>query len=135
MRLLQRHDTGEIRLTGDLVGDDIIPPYAILSHTWVKDQEVTLQDLEGGTGKDKSGYDKLRFCAEQAKCDNLQYFWVDTCCIDKSNHAELSREINAMFRRYRNARRCYVYLSDMPFPPSGYEQTGQPWESDFRRSR
>lgn len=30
----------------------------------------------------------------------LQYFWVDTCCIDKSNHAELSRKIDALFRRY-----------------------------------
>jgi len=62
---------------------------------------VNFKDLIDGTGKSKSGYDKLQFCAEQAKRNDLQYFWVDTCCIDKSNHVELSREINAIIRRYR----------------------------------
>jgi hypothetical protein len=63
----------------------------------------------------------------------LQYFWVDTCCIDKSSHAEYSREVNAMFRYYRNASRCYVYLSDVPYPLSGAdsEQTGWLWSSNF----
>jgi hypothetical protein len=28
-----------------LVGDDKIPPYAILSHTWDEGQEVTFDDL------------------------------------------------------------------------------------------
>jgi hypothetical protein len=129
MRLLQRLDTGVFSLTEDLLGDDTIPPYAILSHTWVDGQEVTYQDLEGGTVGGKSGYDKLWFCAEQAKRDGLQYFWVDTCCIDKSNHAETSREINAMFRRYRDASRCYVYLSDVS------SSSATPWEHGFRASR
>ncbi|KAF2427768.1 NACHT-domain-containing protein, partial [Tothia fuscella] len=133
MRLLKRDNTGAFSLTEDLVGDDAIPPYAILSHTWVEGQEVTFQDLEECTGGGKRGYDKLWFCAEQAKRDGLQYFWVDTCCIDKSNHAELSREINAMFRRYRDASRCYVYLSDVPYFPPG--EHGQLWESAFRKSR
>jgi hypothetical protein len=128
MRLLQRLDTGAFSLTEDL-SDDTIPLYAILSHTWVDGQEVTYQDLEAGTGEHKSGYDKLRFCAEQAKCDSLQYFWVDTCCIDKSNYAELSREINAMFRRYRDASRCYVYLSDVS------SSSATSWEHSFEASR
>jgi hypothetical protein len=64
MRLLQRLDTGAFSLTEDLLGDDTIPLYAILSHTWVDGQEVTYQDLEAGTGGGKSGYDKLWFCAE-----------------------------------------------------------------------
>ena len=51
-----------------------------------------------GTGKSKAGYDKIRFCGEQAQRDGLQYFWVDTCCIDKSNNNELSEAINSMFR-------------------------------------
>jgi hypothetical protein len=137
MRLLKRDDTGAFSLTEDLVGDDTIPPYAILSHTWDDGQEITFQDLEECTGRGKSGYDKLWFCAEQAKRDSLQYFWVDTCCIDKSNYTELSREINAMFRRYRDASRCYVYLSDVPYlsPGAGHDETGQLWESAFRRSR
>ena len=28
----------------------------------------------------------------------LQYFWIDTCCINKANNAELSNAINSMFR-------------------------------------
>ncbi len=117
MRLLQRSNTGEFSLTKDFVGDDTIPPYAILSHTWGADtEEVTFEDLTDGTGKDKPGYEKIRFCGEQARRDGLQYFWVDTCCIDKANDTELSQAINSMFRWYRNAAKCYVYLSDVSRP-------------------
>lgn len=56
MRLLQRLDIGALCLTKDLNENDIIPPYAILSHTWVDGQEVTYQDLEANTGKGKSSY-------------------------------------------------------------------------------
>jgi hypothetical protein len=85
VRLLQQHDTCAFSLTKDLVGDDTIPPYAILSHSWDDGQEITFQYLVECTGGGKSGYNKLWFCAAQAKLDSLQYFWVDTCCIDKSN--------------------------------------------------
>jgi hypothetical protein len=61
--------------------DDDVPPYAILSHTWMEG-EVTYNELVAGTGQDKSGYDKIRFCGARAAADGLQYFWVDTCCID-----------------------------------------------------
>jgi hypothetical protein len=98
MRLLEHGHDGEFRLTEDLVGD-YNPAYAILSHTWGRaTEEVTFKDLVGGTGKDKVGYDKIKFCSEQARYDGLQYFWVDTCCIDKSNNNELSEAINSMFR-------------------------------------
>lgn len=104
MRLLRRCDAGEFSLTEHLRGEDTIPPYAILSHTWGADpDEVTFEDMTNGTGKDKAGYKKIRFCGEQARQDGLQYFWVDTCCIDKANKAELTHAINSMFRWYRNA--------------------------------
>jgi hypothetical protein len=137
MRLLLRNNTGEISLTKDLVGDDLIPPYAILSHTWKEGQEVTFKDLMGGTGKSKSGYDKIRFCGQQAKHDGLQYFWVDTCCIDKSNHAELQEAINSMFRWYQNAAKCYVYLSDVSKAKrKASDQFSEfTWEPAFRESR
>lgn len=51
-----------------------------------------------GTGKSKTGYKKIRFCGEQAELDGIQYIWVDTCCIDKSNGTELAAAINSMFR-------------------------------------
>jgi hypothetical protein len=102
MRLLFRRDNGEYGLTKDLVDDGLIPPYAILSHTWNEGQEVTFEDLIGGSGKSKTGYNKIRFCGQQAELNGLQHFWVDTCCIDKSNRAELQKAINSMFRWYRN---------------------------------
>lgn len=96
-----------------MIGNDEVPPYAILSHTWVEDQEVTFDDMVGGSGKSKTGHNKIWFCARQAKRDGLSHFWIDTCCIDKSNNSELSEAIISMFRWYRNAKRCYVYLSDV----------------------
>ncbi|KAI1621217.1 hypothetical protein EDD37DRAFT_659562 [Exophiala viscosa] len=118
--------------------DDRIPPYAILSHRWLEDtEEPTFEDLENGTADKKLGYEKIRFCGEQARRDGLQYFWVDTCCINKTNHAELSQAINSMFRWYRNATRCYVYLSDVPSPLSrtSKEFNPQSWDSDFWKSK
>jgi hypothetical protein len=137
MRLLKRGQDGECSLTENLVGDNI-PRYAILSHTWGRDtEEVTFKDLVDSTGKDKAGYDKIRFCAEQARRDCLRYFWVDTCCIDKSNSNELSEAINSMFRWYRDAARCYVYLSNISIIDSeqNSEQSELLWESAFRASR
>ncbi|KAK0753567.1 heterokaryon incompatibility, partial [Schizothecium vesticola] len=96
----------------ELVGASI-PSYAILSHTWGPDsEEVTFQDLMNDTGKDKAGYEKIRFCADQAQQHGLLYFWIDTCCINKENSAELAEAINSMFRWYEDAARCYVFLSD-----------------------
>lgn len=138
MRLLRRSNTGEFSFSKNFVGKDTIPPYAILSHTWGADAgEVTFEDLTKGTGKDKPGYEKVRFCGEQAKQDDLEYFWVDTCCINKADFTELSEAINSMFRWYRNAARCYVYLSDVSSPvlDNKEESYPRPWESDFRKSR
>jgi hypothetical protein len=137
MRLLQHSNTGEFSLTNNLVGDDKIPPYAILSHTWKDGQEVTFRDLMDGTGKSKTGYDKIRFCGQQAECDGLRYFWVDTCCINKSDYVELQDAINSMFRWYQNAAKCYVYLSDVSTAQqkasSGFSEFT--WEPAFQESR
>jgi hypothetical protein len=76
MRLLRWNDAGELSFTKDLIGDDPIPPFAYLSHTW-GDEEVAYEDVLQGTGKDKHGYAKIRFCGEQAIKDGLEYFWID----------------------------------------------------------
>ena len=84
MRLLKFDSCGKLSLTENLI--EGIPSYAILSHTWgADDNEVTFNDLKDGSGKSKAGYAKIEFCGEQARRDGLQYFWVDTCCIDKAN--------------------------------------------------
>jgi hypothetical protein len=135
MRLLE-HNNGGFSLSEEIIADHKIPPYAILSHTWGA-EEVTFRDLIDGTGKSKAGYDKIRFCAQQAANDGLQYFWVDTCCIDKSSSAELQEAINSMFRWYQNAAKCYVYLSDVSTRKrkASDRLSEYTWESAFRASK
>ncbi|KAK3689198.1 hypothetical protein B0T22DRAFT_480415 [Podospora appendiculata] len=96
--------------------------YAILSHTWEKD-EVSFQDMtliandqspDSDKTKTKAGYQKVAAFAKAAAADGFSRVWVDTCCIDKSSSAELSEAINSMFRWYSKASRCYVYLADVP---------------------
>lgn len=133
MRLLKLEVNGEFSLTDDI---DDAPPYAILSHTWGADtEEVTFKDLDEGTGKEKAGYAKIRFCGKQADNDGLKYFWVDTCCINKPNHTELAEAITSMFRWYRNAAKCYVYLSDVSIGEHIDNQSQWTWESAFRNCR
>ncbi|KAF1365193.1 HET-domain-containing protein, partial [Lizonia empirigonia] len=140
MRLMKRGDDNELSFTKDLIGDDEVPPYAILSHTWQEGQEVT---FDGWThdrteSKSKTGYKKILFCAQQAERDGLQHFWVDTCCINKADPVELQDAINSMFRWYQNAAKCYVYLSDVSKTKRKASSSGGfkfTWEPAFRESR
>jgi Heterokaryon incompatibility protein (HET) len=135
MRLLKYTDTGELGLTANLTDDEIPKKYAILSHRWIEDEEVTFQEFNDGTGKLKPGYKKILFCGDQAARDDLHYFWVDTCCIDKSKDlTELQSAINSMFRWYRNATKCYVYLQDVSALGGSDNQSDDSWEEAFRRS-
>ncbi|KAI9768893.1 MAG: hypothetical protein M1839_003847 [Geoglossum umbratile] len=132
MRLLH---VGDLSLA-EFVGNDI-PRYAILSHTWGADhEEVTFKDMVDGTGNAKAGYRKIRLCEKLAAKDGLQFFWVDTCCIDKSNYTELAEAINSMFRWYQDAARCYVYLSDVSAGGSiGDDEFACRWKTAFKKSR
>ncbi|KAK6066938.1 Vegetative incompatibility protein HET-E-1-like protein 7 [Seiridium cupressi] len=136
MRLLQFGADGDLTFTKEFLHDT--PPYAILSHTWETgpNNEVTFQDIQENRGKGKPGHRKILFCGQQAQRDGLEYFWVDTCCIDKTSSAELTEAINSMFRWYQNAQKCYVYLADVPY---GDHQADKParstWKPAFRQSR
>lgn len=99
MRLLQCSETGRFSLTEVFGSDDRVPPYAILSHRWLEEtEEPTFEDLTHGSGQKKLGYEKIRFCNNQARRDGLRFFWVDTCCINKADQAELSQAISSMFK-------------------------------------
>jgi hypothetical protein len=129
-------------------GDASIPPYAILSHTWEKDEYLFCDKLDPRAVR-KAGYAKIKRCCEQALQDDHEWLWADTyvwlaskpwlflpvadvyrCCIDKSSSAELSEAINSMFRWYRNAQVCYAYLADVA---GGIDFERDPTE--FRRAR
>jgi hypothetical protein len=131
MRLLRVKD-GEFSLVERM--GNAIPPYAILSHTWGKNEdEVTFQEIVEGERCDKYGWHKIDFCGKQAIEDGFEYFWIDTCCIDKSSSNELGEAINSMFHWYKDASICYVYLRDVSttHPAEGSQTT---WADQFRES-
>jgi hypothetical protein len=119
--------------------EDKVPEYAILSHTWgTTGEEIGFHDLVGGSfdipaegSSQIKGYHKIKFCADQAARDGLEYFWVDTCCINKSDAIGLQNAINSMFRYYQNAAKCYVYLSDVHSGENGQAA----WQPEFLASR
>ncbi|EEP82649.1 predicted protein [Uncinocarpus reesii 1704] len=105
--------------------------YAIFSHTWYSKprKEVLYREIKnkfsgrvvvGRDGLVKPGMSdipfelkKVVYCCMQAIRDKVQWVWIDTCCLNKDSTAEVSEAINAMFSWYRNAKHCYVYLSDV----------------------
>ncbi|KAK2666839.1 Heterokaryon incompatibility [Fusarium oxysporum f. sp. vasinfectum] len=96
------------------------PPYAILSHTWGKDEdEVSLREMTPNVRitptAGKHGFWKIEKTCRLARDEYaLEYAWVDTCCIDKSSSAELSEAINSMFKWYQQAAVCFAFLADWP---------------------
>lgn len=88
-----------------------IPGYAILSHRW-ENQETSFENLKGLSYQSK-GYRKVKRFCQVARKDGYRYVWVDTCCIDRRSSAELNEAINSMYKWYKNAGRCYVYLFDV----------------------
>ncbi|RBR26918.1 uncharacterized protein FIESC28_00186 [Fusarium coffeatum] len=91
-----------------------IPVYAILSHTWGKD-EVSFVDWQNNfaIARTKDGYHKIERSCQQARADGYDYLWCDTNCIDKRSSSELSEAINSMFNWYKNSAVCYAHLSDV----------------------
>jgi hypothetical protein len=96
----------------EFFGDDI-PPYAILSHRWGRD-EVNFEQMSSSlaAAEQMRGFQKIMYCAAQTKYDGLDWCWVDTCCIDKRSSSELSEAINSMYQWYQQAVCCYAYLED-----------------------
>jgi hypothetical protein len=101
-----------------------LPPYAILSHTWLPEnsegvREVTYQDMKSSYAKltrgryKPEGWSKLKKYCDLAKEDGWEWAWMDTCCIDKTNTSDTQEAINAMFRWYKESMICYVYLEDV----------------------
>ncbi|EME80342.1 uncharacterized protein MYCFIDRAFT_166675 [Pseudocercospora fijiensis CIRAD86] len=107
------------------------PPYAILSHRWTND-EISFQSFSTPGKRHGPGFNKIRdFCAflklyphltERVEWNqstktrekiNVRWAWVDTCCIDRRNSAELSETINSMWSYYRDAKFCIAYLPDV----------------------
>ncbi|KAK5658815.1 hypothetical protein OQA88_1627 [Cercophora sp. LCS_1] len=93
-----------------------VPLYAVFSHRWTS-REVAFHDLERVSvccWDHNDSFVKLRNLCSIAAADGLDYVWIDTCCIDKTNSTEFSAAINSMHRWYRESVICYAYLADVP---------------------
>lgn len=106
--------------------DQQVPPYAILSHTWDR-EEVTYEDMNmpDRTAIGKNGLLKIEESCRIASPD-YEYIWIDSCCIDKTNPVELSKAVNSMFRWYADAKVCFAFLADFDLADS---------KSELRRAR
>ncbi|KAF2623621.1 HET-domain-containing protein, partial [Macroventuria anomochaeta] len=102
------------------------PRYAILSHRW-EFPEITFDDIEPlklalrrtptqliPTNLRASAA-KIRGACAIAQQQDIEYIWIDNCCIDKSKSEELRYALNSMFKWYRNAVVCYTYFNDVTF--------------------
>lgn len=110
------------------------PRYAILSHLW-GDDEITFDDVEKAKNIKslchKAAFAKITGFCMAASREDYHYVWVDTCCIDKRSSSELQAAINSMMAWYRNAAKCFVYLSDVE--ATGTDAKG--FETELRKSR
>jgi len=104
--------------------------YAALSHRWLGVGEPTFEEMSVTTNHQstRAGFIKLRNFCKKAKDYGCCLAWSDTCCIDKRSSAELDEAIRAMFKWYRNAEICIVYLADSSsmsdFPKEVWFQRG-----------
>ncbi|KAH0826778.1 heterokaryon incompatibility protein-domain-containing protein [Lanmaoa asiatica] len=89
-----------------------IVEYDILSHRWDEiATEPTYQDISARK-QHVSKYKKIaQFCKTSRELGR-KLAWVDTCCIDKTNTAELSEAIHGMYKWYANSYLCIVYLAE-----------------------
>lgn len=93
---------------------------------------------EKGMITSKLGYSKILSCCKLVREETIhvetqnqrcRYVWIDTCCIDKTNNAELSEAINSMFRWYEKSLVCLAHLADV------HTNLGQKeMEDEFRNS-
>jgi hypothetical protein len=90
--------------------------YAMLSHKWAsaKDEPQYWQ-IKGSVHKMDVPREirKLQQFCTISKDLGHRWAWSDTCCIDKSNNAELQESIISMFSWYRGSAITIVYLADV----------------------
>src|SRR4051812_8900977 len=71
MRLL---NTKNIQEVVEFIGEEEHPPYAILSHTWEKGEEVSLRELsDPAKCANKKGYRKIEQACAMAARNGFQY--------------------------------------------------------------
>lgn len=120
MRLINTDGPKEHLLEKYVDPRNVLKPYAILSHTWVREPNKELEfndirdagDNDAKAAKARSAPKVSKTC-ELAKSRNISLAWIDTICIDQNSSSDKSEAINAMYRYYQGAEVCFTYLSDV----------------------
>jgi hypothetical protein len=90
--------------------------YAMLSHKWAsaKDEPQYWQ-IKGSVYEMDAPREigKLQQFCTTSKKEGYRWAWSDTCCIDKTNNAELQESIISMFSWYKESGITIVYLADV----------------------
>jgi hypothetical protein len=105
-------------------GDEALPKYAAVSHTW-SDEDLVLADLDDrDCARQKVGYEKLlQLCVISRTIYNLQWVWIDTICVDHSSEAEVEEAVQAEFKLFRDSEICLAHLDDVFWPTEGHSAT------------
>ncbi|GAB1739822.1 hypothetical protein NU219Hw_g4757t1 [Hortaea werneckii] len=90
-----------------------ISQYAVLLHRW-QEEEVSFKQYSKrhkcSEIQQLKGFAKIEQFCRIAREREMQWAWIDTCCIDSRSSAELSEAINSMWQWYTDAAECYIYL-------------------------
>ncbi|KAG2338855.1 hypothetical protein BDR05DRAFT_968858 [Suillus weaverae] len=98
---------------------DVVETYfrcVTLSHRW-EVKEPLLNDIQDKVVDELNpvgGIVKLQSFCKTARAAGYRWGWIDTCCIDQTNTAEIQKSLNSMFDWYRTSALTMVYLSDVP---------------------
>ena len=100
-----------------------VPRYAILSHTWSSEGEVSFADmtahLQHHGGRDlhrNPGYPKLKRFCKVAREHGFTWCWLDGCCVDRSSCAEVAEAVACGWEYYQKAALCVAHLADVQTP-------------------
>ena len=101
-----------------------IPPsgYATFSHIWEDGEPsfcVPLQFRHGvhPDAPEKNLFDapaKILEVCRLARNEGITWIWIDLCCIDVDYPHHLHEAVTSIYQIYARARKCYVYLADVP---------------------
>ncbi|KAM3422578.1 hypothetical protein BST61_g70 [Cercospora zeina] len=91
------------------------PRYAIASHRWHLGHEASYKDVLKQRNTTSIGYRKVLGFAEfvRKSVHDMEWLWIDTCCVLQQSSEEVSEAVNSMFKWYRNAVVCVAFLEDV----------------------
>ncbi|KAJ8125942.1 hypothetical protein O1611_g7696 [Lasiodiplodia mahajangana] len=88
--------------------------YDIVSYCWGKEVAPYYEEkIEGIDWPLTIHKNKVNRFKELMRRQGIQYLWVDSICIDKTNKSHEAEELSKMFEYYKHAGNCYL-LIDMP---------------------